>query len=233
MQVHFIMVQPRVPENIGAAARAIDTMGFTSLKLVKPAKYDVERCRWVACKSYHIIENAEVCLSLEEATLGMDLIIGTTARSRRIQQTYYTPKEIYTNLKDKESLLENVAILFGPEDSGLNNDILSSCDLVTSIPSDSEYGILNLAQALMVYAYELSPFNQHRQRNKKKAKSTLSVSVFKEKVSELLEHIDINPEDQKYTRLFEGLAKLNDEEIQLLHFIRKKLASKLEDKSPK
>lgn len=227
MQIHFILVQPRVPENIGAAARALDTMGFKSLKLVKPAQYDTERCRWVACKSYHMIEKAEICLSLEEALIDMDLVIGTTARSRRIQQAYHPPKKIYEMIESKESILKNVAILFGPEDSGLSNKILSSCDLVTSIPSDSEYGILNLAQALMVYAYELSFFNKHRLKNKRSSSSSLSVGALKEQVSQLLTKIEIQPADQRFAKIFEGFAKLNDEEIQLLHFVSKKLTSKI------
>ncbi|MGE0087944.1 MAG: TrmH family RNA methyltransferase [Bacteroidales bacterium] len=83
IDIHFILVEPAVSENIGAAARALKTMGFSSLRLVKPANHLADEARWLAHASNDILENAHVFPSLKEAVKDMDWIIGTTAKKRK------------------------------------------------------------------------------------------------------------------------------------------------------
>jgi tRNA/rRNA methyltransferase len=82
MQIHFILVEPAVPENVGAAARAIKTMGFTSLRLVNTQAHKDERAGWLAHASNEILENADEFHTLKEATKDIDWIIGTSAKKK-------------------------------------------------------------------------------------------------------------------------------------------------------
>ena len=85
MLIHFILVEPGLPENVGAAARALKTMGFHSLRLVNPCDHLQDRARWVAHGSTDILENARVFTSLEDAVADVDMIVGTSAKSRTVK----------------------------------------------------------------------------------------------------------------------------------------------------
>ncbi len=228
MRIHFVMVKPRVPENIGAAARALETMGFDSLILVEPKNHKEDKCRWVATKAYHLIEQAEICMSLEEAVVDMDIVVGTTAKARKLHHEFLSPGDLRSSLKKKVGVAENVAIVFGPEDSGLSNEQLKHCDLITNIPTQSEYGILNLAQALMIYTYELGKLTEQEVRNARPEKLAFDFGTFRSKVTELLESIEVDPESDRIQKLFEKLSRINSEEMQLIHFLRKKILYKID-----
>ncbi len=228
MRIHFVMVKPRVPENIGAAARALETMGFDSLILVEPNGHQEDKCRWVATKAYHLIEQAEICLSLEEAIVDMDIVVGTTAKARNLHHEFLTPGKLRESLELKAGVAENVAIVFGPEDSGLSNAQLKLCDLITNIPTQSEYGILNLAQALMIYTYELGKMTEQEVRNARPQEQTFDFGTFRSKVTELLEAVDVDPDSDRIQKLFEKLSRVNSEEMQLIHFLRKKILYKID-----
>jgi tRNA/rRNA methyltransferase len=228
MRIHFVMVKPRVPENIGAAARALETMGFDSLILVEPRGHKEDKCKWVATKAYHLIEQAEICLSLEEALIDMDITVGTTAKARNLHYEFLTPDKLRSSLQAKIGVAKNVAIVFGPEDSGLSNEQLKLCDLITNIPTQNEYGILNLAQALMLYAYELGKLTNQEVRNARPEKQEFDFGTFKSKITELLEAVDVDPESDRIQKLFEKLSRVNNEEMQLIHFLRKKILYKID-----
>ncbi len=98
MQIHFVLVEPQVPENVGAAARALKTMGFERLRLVNSRILQEPRTQWVAHGSREILQQAEVFASLEEALADIDLAIGTSAKARHNTRYLYSPDELKPQL---------------------------------------------------------------------------------------------------------------------------------------
>ncbi|MFC1585271.1 TrmH family RNA methyltransferase, partial [Fibrobacterota bacterium] len=94
MNIHFVLVEPRLPENVGACARAIKTMGFSSFKLVNPCDHLQARAKWVAHGSADILEHAVVYRSLNEAVSGMDLTIAATAKPRTVKTEFYSADRV-------------------------------------------------------------------------------------------------------------------------------------------
>ncbi len=152
--IFFILVDPQTPGNIGAAARAIKTMGFRNLILVRPGDFKTQEALWMAHASEEILTNAHVYLSLEETISDKNFVVATTQRERGSHLPYFTPKELAKKIIPI-SLEHQVALVFGNEKSGLSNTDLAMCDAISTIPAHSNHTSLNLAQAVMVYSYEL------------------------------------------------------------------------------
>ena len=163
---HFILVEPALPENIGAAARAMKTMGFHSLRLVNPADHLCERARWVAHGSNDILDRAALFSDFDSAIADIDLLVGTTVRRRGFKRNYYPVSELISVIKNKTDFIKSVGLVFGPEKSGLTNEQLKRCDVVSTIPMKNPFPSLNLAQAVMVYAFGLSDLNFSQQDKK-------------------------------------------------------------------
>jgi tRNA/rRNA methyltransferase len=152
--ISIILVDPQIPENIGAAVRAMNNMGIRRLILVKPRIYDIECIAKVATvHSAGIIEDIEVYDDLRDALGTFHYVVGTTARLGAMRPALITPKGLAGDLV---SITQNnrVAIIFGPEDRGLSNDQLRFCHTIANIPT-SEFSSLNLAQAVMIICYEI------------------------------------------------------------------------------
>ncbi|RMI08929.1 MAG: RNA methyltransferase [Calditrichaeota bacterium] len=152
--VYFILVEPKHPGNIGSAARAIKTMGFSHLVLINPCDYNTPETRWLAHASEDILENMEIYSTLPEALTDMHFVVATTQRSRAYHLPYYTPTELGEKFIPL-SQEHRVALVFGRESSGLTNEELRCCHAVSTIPAAVSHPSLNLAQAVMIYAYEL------------------------------------------------------------------------------
>ena len=105
MNFPFILVAPQLPENIGAAARAMNTMGFDDLRLVTPCDYLCEQARRLAHCSTHILENATVHESFNDAIQDLDFIVGATARRRGKRQEYFSGEELPGMLQQKGSTI--------------------------------------------------------------------------------------------------------------------------------
>lgn len=155
-QVAFILSHPSHPGNIGSCARAIKTMGFSQLILINPKDYPNHQATALASGAHDILKNAKVVPSLDEALKPFHYIIGASARQRSLSwpcaDSRTTAKEVVGKLSNSD---QKVAILFGTENSGLSNDELRACDKHVYIPSNPDYGSLNLAQAVQVISYEL------------------------------------------------------------------------------
>ncbi|MGA1840459.1 MAG: RNA methyltransferase [bacterium] len=139
--------------NMGAIARAIKNMGLEGLILVRP-----NRERWLeaikmAPGAEEVLEKAEMCSSMEHAISGMHYVIGTTSRIRKHRLHTFTPREIIPKLINLPSD-HRIAIVFGSERTGLSNHQLSFCQKVIVIPSSQNLPSINLAQAVMILAYE-------------------------------------------------------------------------------
>jgi tRNA/rRNA methyltransferase len=153
-QVTIVLHRPKLPENVGAAARAAWNMGIRRLLLVSPENCDRNRILKMATRcAGHVIENMEVCPDLAKALKRFHYVVGMTARTGGQRQDLKTPREIAGELLSV-STQNQVALLFGPEDRGLTNAELQYCQVLVTIPT-AGFSSLNLAQAVMVVCYEL------------------------------------------------------------------------------
>ena len=152
--VKIVLVGTTHPGNIGAAARAMKNMGIKNLSLVEPKEFpsDVAIYRSKAAKD--ILEHAQVFNTLEEAISDCELVIGTSARGRKVPWPILNPKEAAEEVS-RSSSHHKIAILFGREDRGLTNEELGLCNLHVNIPTDPDYSSLNLAQAVQILVYEI------------------------------------------------------------------------------
>ncbi|MDA9660946.1 RNA methyltransferase [Gammaproteobacteria bacterium] len=152
--VKIVLVGTTHPGNIGAAARAMKNMGIKSLSLVQPKEFpsDVAIYRSKAAKD--ILEHAQVFNTLEEAISDCELVIGTSARGRKVPWPILNPKEAAEEVS-RSSSHHKIAIIFGREDRGLTNEELGLCNLHVNIPTDPDYSSLNLAQAVQILVYEI------------------------------------------------------------------------------
>lgn len=150
--LHFVLVEPDAPGNVGAVARALKTSGFEKLTLVNPCELDHPELRMFAHRSRDIVENARVVSSFEQAIGDKHLVVATTMRNRYFSHPFYSPEEICEKLLPV-ALEQPVAIVFGSECNGLSNEQLLQCHLHSSIPTATQNPSLNLAQSVMIYAH--------------------------------------------------------------------------------
>lgn len=151
----IVLNEPRDPVNIGAVIRAMKNMGLGRLHVVRPADFDAYRIEGVAHTGGDIIESTRFFDSLADAISEARLVIGTSARGRRVRRNYRNPKEATAEAVEMAAAGGDVALVFGREDRGLSNADLDLCDRVVTIPTDPRHASLNLAQAVMIVAYEL------------------------------------------------------------------------------
>jgi tRNA/rRNA methyltransferase len=152
--ISIILVQPQIPENIGAAARAMNNMGLTRLVLVQPENCDLTRILKMATgTSIDIVEAMEVHDDFLVALRPFQYVVGTTARIGAQRPALTNPRELAQALIPVSGV-NSVAVLFGPEDRGLSNEHLRYCDTIATIPT-SLFASLNLAQAVVIVSYEI------------------------------------------------------------------------------
>lgn len=153
--LEIVMVGTRFPENVGMAARACANMGCGRLTLAAPAWWDREKARPLAtAKGEPLLESLEVKPDLAEALKHSVLTIGTTARTGGWRQGIVTPEKAAEELAPLLREGNPVAIVFGPEDRGLNNEEIEQCQRLVTIPTAGEASSLNVAQAILVMTYE-------------------------------------------------------------------------------
>ncbi|AXI04591.1 RNA methyltransferase [Aquirhabdus parva] len=148
------MVNTTLPANIGAAARAMKTMGLSQLTLVNPKIFPSPDAIALASGAADVVENATIVDTLEQALSDCVLVFGTSARSRTIPWPLLEARAA-TKLAIDETVNGNIAIVFGREDRGLTNEELAQAQYHLTIPVNEEYGVLNVAAAIQVICYEL------------------------------------------------------------------------------
>ena len=153
-KIKFILFEPSHPGNVGAAARAIKTMGFDTLCLINPIEHPHPEARARSSGALDVLLNSEVYDNLHDAIKDCGLIIGTTSRSRRISVPITNIREAAPSIVAKAKL-KSVAVIFGPEKTGLINEQVDCCNQLVNIPSIGAYKSLNLAMAVQIVAYEL------------------------------------------------------------------------------
>lgn len=154
-RVRVVLCETSHPGNIGAAARAMKTMGLSRLVLVKPKHFPHADAEAFASGALDLLREAVVCDSLDAALAGTVLAVASTSRHRDLTHDIVDCREGCKRLVQDASQGE-VALVFGPERTGLTVRDVNKCQLIAAIPANPDYGSLNLAQAVQVFAYELS-----------------------------------------------------------------------------
>lgn len=231
MKLYFVLVAPARPANVGAAARAMKTMGFDAMRLVASRVHEEEEASWVAHGAQEILTQAEAFETLPEALADMDLVIATTARERGRYQHYLTPGEIREQIRSKPSL-NKVAIVFGCEESGLSNEQLAEVDLISYLPLKVSYPSLNLGQAIMLYAYEMSQLMDELNTDGAAAvaenfDNAGQVRVLKSKTAELLGELGVSQDEKLHQWVMDRVPMLPQRDLNMLHLLCKDLARKL------
>ncbi len=154
-KIRIVMVEPTHPGNIGAAARAMKTMGYRHLYLVKPKIYPHADATARAAGADDILAEATVCDSLVRALRGCATVAAMTARIRTMPHAVFTPRHYASQLP---SVLErgHAAVVFGRESSGLSNAELEHCNVLLTIPANPEFNSLNVASAIQIVCYEFA-----------------------------------------------------------------------------
>jgi len=149
-----VLISPRNPLNIGAAARDMSNFGFSELRLVNPYQVAFREAR-SAVKAHAVLEQAREYLTVAEAVADCALVVGTTASGARVLEHPLRRLEYGGKLIAKKLASAPVALLFGSEKFGLSNEDMSHCHWLMRIPAREEHGSMNLGQAVAVCLYEI------------------------------------------------------------------------------
>jgi len=154
-RIRFVLVDTSHPGNVGSAARAMKTMGFSDLVLVNPRDPDAarhEEAIALASGAHDVLASARIVHSLEEALTGCNFSVALSARLREFSPPFFEPRQLSAHLAADASL--RAALVFGSERYGLSNEQVGKCSALVSVPANPMYSSLNLAQAVQVIAYE-------------------------------------------------------------------------------
>lgn len=157
--IRIVLINTFHPGNIGAAARALKNMGLTNLYLVDPVDFPHPEADARAAGAQDVLAAATVVSTLDEAIKDCQLVIGTSARNRTFDLPLLDARESATKILP-EAQQGQVAILFGRESKGLLNEELSLCNFHMFIPSNPDYPVLNISQAIQIACYEVWQANQ-------------------------------------------------------------------------
>lgn len=229
--VQIVLVEPSHPGNIGGTARAMKTMGLTSLKVVKPKRFPDPQADWRAAGALDIVERAHVCETIAEAVQDSVLVAGTSARSRHIPWPMMTSAQFAEFVYTEFGKNDLVSILFGREDNGLTNDELNLCNKHVRIPASDHYGSLNLAMSVQVVAYDLFCRSlsdcqemQNSETWDKPIATFAEVNAFLAHLQSVLLQIEFSDPDEprqaetRLRRLF-GRVEMDHTEVQILRGI--------------
>jgi tRNA/rRNA methyltransferase len=219
--ISIVLVKTKTPGNIGSIARCMMNMGLSRLILVRPTEYMNSDALRMAAGAHDILEKAEVFPTLKEAISGHSLVLGTTRQLGRYRKNIHTAREAAEMVIP---LLPNnrVAVVFGREVNGLDNEDITLCHELVSIPSSDSFPSLNLSHAVMVVAYELFMASGAKlPPSEEKPADAADLENFYRHLQETMEEIDFV--DRKYPRhmmfafrqIF-GRARLDEREVRIL-----------------
>jgi len=229
----IILVDPTLPANIGAVARAMKNMGFSRLRLVHPSgvgSHLSDPSRRTSAGSEEILEAVQVHPSLAEALSDLQLVVGLTARRGKGRHPLLDPKGLVEYLKNHSPDM-SLGIVFGREDRGLTNQELDLCNIIVTIRTAPEHTSLNLAQAVMIVCYELAQgISGHRtglRTQKKQATSEELEGLFQHARQVLLRIGFLDPENPdrilRVLRRILGRATPDSRETTILRGILRKM----------
>jgi TrmH family RNA methyltransferase len=149
-----VLCRPQKLVNIAGTIRAMKNMGLRRLRLVRPAEYDPYDIEGIAHRSGDVLSGATLHGDLDAALADAVFVVGTTGRTREVAARLAAPRALAPELLARAEQ-GTVALLFGSEDNGLRSDELDRCHCLLTIPTNPGYRSLNLAQAVLLVAYEL------------------------------------------------------------------------------
>jgi tRNA/rRNA methyltransferase len=224
-RISFVLVEPQQPGNIGSCARALANMGLSRLVLVSPPDHRGGDARRMAMGGSAVLEQARVTRSLPQALAETGLVIGTTRRTGKNRGPLLGIEAAAARAVDAAREGNEVALVFGREDSGLTTEELDACGLLATIPADASYPSLNLAQAVLVAAYEVRRAAGVEQSPEPRGLAPANeVEAFFGQLAEVLEEIGFlnpqNPEEVMHAlRRLYGRAALEPREVRILRGI--------------
>lgn len=221
-RIAIVLVEPQNPGNIGMVCRAMKNFGLRDLRLVNPCQVLHPEAQKFAVSAKELLGSARVFGSLRDAVADTELTIATTRRHGKYRQEILTPEAAALRLKGHLSA-NRAAIVFGREDSGLTTDEVALCRWHATIPTGDEYGSLNLAQAVLIFCYELftglmgADFTQGRTL----ATAEETEAMYGELEGVLLKIGFLNPQNPAHImrslrRMF-ARAELDSREVSILH----------------
>lgn len=152
--IRVVLCETSHPGNIGAAARAMKTMGLSALHLVRPQRFPDPEAQWRATSATDVLDQAQVHDTLDDALRGVAFAVACSARSRDVAVSAVGAREAASRLVEVAHS-QPVALVFGNEQAGLTTDAVNKCKLLASIPTNADFSSLNLGAAVQVFAYEL------------------------------------------------------------------------------
>lgn len=232
--VRVVLCETAHPGNIGAAARALKTMGLGQLLLVAPQRYPDPQADWLAVGASDVLARARVCADLDEALAGSAFTVACTARPREVAVPMVAAR-VAAGRMIEVARTQPVTLLFGNETYGLTAAEVDKCQLLTTIPADPEYSSLNVAAAVQVLAYELrlaalgATVRTSSTRPPELATHAEIEGFYEHLERSLLEAGFLNPRSPKklmarLRRLF-GRTQLEREEVSILRGVIKTLAT--------
>jgi len=228
-RIRFVLVRTSHPGNIGAAARAIRTMGLRRLSLVAPHAFPHAEAVALASGANDVLENAPIAPDLPAAIADCQLVLGATARRRDVPMEEIDAREAAARALAAAREGRQVALVFGNERTGLENDEINRCHAAVLIPSDPAFPSLNLGQAVQVLAYEvrmavLAGASPLPEQKADPPASSAELDAFFEHLERMLDAIDFHkgrsPRTimQRLRRLFLR-AQPDQRELRILHGI--------------
>jgi tRNA/rRNA methyltransferase len=218
-RIRVVLVRPREAQNVGAVARAMKNMGLGRLVLVDAAGLDEARAATLAVHASDVLAARRHVATLGEALAGCGLVVGTSGRATAARDADTTPRALAPLVLAAAST-NDVALVFGPEDHGLALEELKLCQRVLAIPTSDAYGSLNLAQAVLLCAYELwvatAPQSTARALAPHERLELLWSKLEAGLAAVSFLHGDEAPAMMRRLRTILGRAALDDDEVQIL-----------------
>ena len=229
--LRFVLVRTSHPGNIGSAARAMRTMGFSRMELVAPSRFPHAEASALAAGADDVLERAGVHTELVDSLAGCSLALGLSARRRGVNLPEISPREAASQVLAAVMRGEQVALVFGNERTGLENEELARCHAMVRIPSVDDFSSLNLAQAVQVMAYEVrmaqlgdAPQAPPPREDAEPLADAAQMERFYEHLLQTLDDIDFHKGRAPTTimlrlrKLFQR-AQMDERELRMLHGI--------------
>lgn len=154
-QPAFVLVRPQMGENIGAAARAMWNFGLDRMRITSPRDgWPNQRAVAMASGAGRLLDEAQLFDSTADAIGDCDYVYATTARPRELTKPVFSPEAAMNDARDRIAAGGKVAVLFGPERAGLENDDISRANAIISVPVNPQFASLNLGQCVLLTGYE-------------------------------------------------------------------------------
>ena len=249
MNLAIILVNPQRAENVGAAARAMKTMGFMDLRLIGEPLHREKAAQILAHGSEDVLERGRCFSGLAEALADTDLAIGTTAKHRHQRRYHCSPQQLADSLRERSASVTQAAIIFGCEPHGLTNSDIAHCDLLSQIPLAAPQPSLNLAQAVMIYCFALSslsvptlpahslathspsthllPVHSRPAQQVSSKEHHAQYHAVKHRVAALFDKLGVSEPEKSRRWALERLAQAQDKDIKFMHFICARLEARL------